>query len=207
MLRPQCSIPAMQKGPTVCDVLYGYQPPSPPSTRSTARPSANPRPATPPVTITDLASFRPQAPGSSMEPEGWTVVGLPTNFFAQAEAHIVRSTLFGTPAEVRFRPTAYHWNYGDGSSRQTDQPGMSWSQLQIPEFSDTVTSHAYAVAGSYFVSLTVHYSPDYRLAGGTWRPISGTIPVGAPELRLRVYEANTALVDTACGATSMAKGC
>src|SRR5690606_29803565 len=126
-------------------------------------------PATPPVTITDIASFRPQGLGSSMEPEGWTVVGLPTNFLAHAETHIVRGTLFGAPADVRFRPTEYIWNYGDGSSRRTDQPGLSWSQLQTAEFSDTATSHAYASAGSYVVVLTVHYSPDYRLAGGTWR--------------------------------------
>lgn len=207
ILRPQCSVRAMQTAPSVCDVLYGYQPPTAPSTQTAPRPSTSPRPATPAVTITDLASFRPHAPGISMQPQGWALVGLPTNFVAHAEAHIVTGSLFGAPAEVRFRPTGYHWNYGDGSTRRTEQPGLPWSQMRIPEFTDTATSHAYAAAGRYVVTLTVHYSPDYRLSGATWRPISGTIPVAAPELRLQVYEARTALVDAACGTASTTEGC
>lgn len=206
MLRPQCSIRAMQTAPSVCDVLYGYQPPSPSSSQSTSQPSASPRPATPPVTVTDLASFRPQAPAHAMEPDGWSVVGLPTNFIAQAEPHTVRGTLFGIPAEVRFTPTTYHWRYGDGDTLNTPHAGATWSRLGVSEFSETVTSHAYAAAGTYTVQLSVHHSPEYRLAGGSWRKIDGTIPVAAPALIVRVYTAKTALVDAPCGGSATATG-
>ncbi|TFD52224.1 hypothetical protein E3T55_06330 [Cryobacterium frigoriphilum] len=61
-------------------------------------------PATPALRISDVASFTPAAPTQQMQPNGWMVRGLATNFIAQASAHEQSGELLGQTADVRFTP-------------------------------------------------------------------------------------------------------
>ena len=81
-------------------------------------PTAPPEePAAAPVVVTlrDIASFRPAAPGNGMEPGGWAIEGLPANFVAAASVQVVSGTLLGQPADVRFTPVGYRWTHSDGA--------------------------------------------------------------------------------------------
>ena len=172
-----------------------------------AQPATPATPGTPAVTLSDIALFRPQAAVQSMQPEGWMVVGLPANFFAVIEPHAVDGELLGRSAQVRFTPLAYTWTYGDGDHARLDTKGASWEALGLREFDATATSHVYDAPGTYTIELLVDYGAEYRLNGGAWKPISGTVALSANDLVAIAGAATTVLVDRDCVSNPRGPGC
>ncbi|GAB3617927.1 hypothetical protein GCM10027416_24840 [Okibacterium endophyticum] len=159
------------------------------------------------ITISDLARFSPVQASLSMEPEGWMIVGLPANFFVSAGIHSVDGSLFEHPVSVRFTPTAFHWNWGDGASSTTSTGGASWQALGLPEFAPTQTSHVYAASGSYTISATVSYSVDFSIAGLPWRSVSGSLDGPASVAAAVAGTAKSVLVDRECTRNPEGPGC
>jgi hypothetical protein len=160
------------------------------------------------VTISDIASFAPRAAVQFMQPDRWMVVGLPTNFYAQIDRHVVSGTLLGQPADVRFTPRAYNWSYGDGTTALSGTPGNTWQALGLAEFDPTATSHVYTVEGTYVIDLTVLYTAEYRWAGGAWTPIAGRVELPAnPLVAEATSDAVTVLVDRDCTRAPVGPGC
>ncbi|HEU5222462.1 MAG TPA: hypothetical protein VFU07_02120 [Candidatus Lumbricidophila sp.] len=117
-----------------------------------------------------------------------------TNFIASTSEHIVSGELFDTPAEVKFTPVAYVWRHSDGTTLRTSTPGATWKQLRQPEFSQTATSHKFTTKQSFSTELTVEYEAAYRIGGGTWIPITGTVAANtAIPNQVRVFEVDTVL--------------
>lgn len=170
-------------------------------------PRAAPTNSPPQVSLSDLANFKPSAPVASMEPDGWTIVGLDTNFVAGAEAHVLSGELLGLPAQVRFTPDSYRWTFGDGISKTTKSSGATWDELAVDEFSATATSHVFRSSGEYTVGLEVSYSAEYRFAGLNWRAIAGTVPAAGNRLTVMVVEAKTVLVARDCIVDPAGLGC
>lgn len=168
---------------------------------------ADPAPGLPLVTLSDLAVFRPQAAVQYMQPDGWMVVGLSTNFVAVIDRHVVRGTLLDLPADVRFTPVAYRWRYGDGTSARLGSRGASWATLGLREFDPTPTSHVYRASGTYVIELDVEYTAEYRFAGGSWTPLSGVIVLPANDLVATAGGAVTVLVDRDCARAPAGPGC
>ncbi len=164
-------------------------------------------PGIPTVTWNDLAVFRPRPAIQYMQPDGWMVVGLPTNFVAVIERHVVSGTLLGAPADVRFTPQAYRWRYGDGSAARLGTTGASWQALGLREFDATPTSHIFRASGTYVIELDVEYTAEYRFAGGSWTPMSGVIVLPANDLIATAGEAVTVLVDRDCARAPAGPGC
>ncbi|WP_231599678.1 MULTISPECIES: PKD domain-containing protein [unclassified Salinibacterium] len=160
-----------------------------------------------PITISDIASFRPQAPAAGMQPNQWMIVGLDTNFYATTSAHIVDGTLFGGTAQVRFTPASYNWDYGDGSTATTSNPGKTWAKYRITEFDPTPTSHVFEEPGNYTITLAVTYAAEYRVAGSSWQNVVGTLTIVAPPLTATAGHATTVLVDQDCIANPTGIGC
>jgi len=159
------------------------------------------------VTLADLVNFRPHAAIDRMEPNGWMVVGLDTNFYAESSAHVLDGQLLGRPASVRFTPRAYHWNYGDGSTATRSTKGGSWAALRVAEFDPTPTSHVFRAQGTYTITLSVDVGAEYRFNGGGWNSIAGTLPVAANPLVATAGDAKTVLVDKDCIARPSGPGC
>jgi len=164
-------------------------------------------PGTPSVTLRDIALFRPQAATQYMQPDGWMVVGLPTNFYAAIDRHIVSATLLGAPADVRFTPVGYRWRYGDGNSVRLTTKGAPWLTETRQEFEATPTSHVYRASGTYVIELDVEYTAEYRFAGGTWRALDGIIVLPANDLIATAGGAVTVLVERNCLQTPSGPGC
>lgn len=164
-------------------------------------------PATPPVSISDVAHFAPTPALDSMEPNGWAVVGLDTNFYATGGVHVRDGVLLGMPASVRFTPVAWHWDYGDGAARSSSTPGGSWAQLRVAEFDPTPTSHVYTAKGTYVIRLLVDFAADYRLDGGTWVPVMGVLRIPTNELVATAGSVKTVLVEHDCLADPGGPGC
>jgi hypothetical protein len=160
-----------------------------------------------PVTLTDIASFRPTADVAGMEPNGWMIVGLDTNFFASSAPQVVDGVLLGQPASVRFTPVGWRWSYGDGGTATVSTAGAPWASSGVAEFSATPASHIYRAAGRYVIQLSVLYASEYRFAAGGWTPISGTLTVPTNELTATAGGATTVLVDRECTVDPRGPGC
>src|SRR5690606_32094257 len=183
------------------------------SSDSTAPPVDPPRLAprdytvTGPVTLSDLVNFRPSPGIDSMEPDGWMIVGLDTNFYATAPVQVQSGVLLDLPAQVRFTPVHYHWAYGDGATRSTSARGATWAAQGLREFDPTPTSLVYTASGTYFIDLTIDFAAEYRWAGSGWTPIAGTIPVPANRLVATAGGAKTVLVEHECTLNPHGPGC
>ena len=134
-------------------------------------------------------------------------MGLPTNVFAQIDPHVVPGTLLGQPAQVRFTPYAYRWNYGNGTSSRVGTRGGTGQSYGIPEFAPTPTSHTYTTPGSYTITLTVEDTAEYRLAGGSWIPVTGILTLHANDLPITAGSADTVLVARDCSVAPRGPGC
>ena len=164
-------------------------------------------PGAAPITLSDIASFRPTPGVQHMQPDGWTVPGLDTNFYAVTDVHVVDGTLLGQPASVRFTPVAFHWTYGDGTAANLAAKGATWQALGVGEFDPTPTSHIYANEGEYTIRLVIDFAPAYRFAGSPFYPIAGVIPLPANDLHITVDGAKTVLVEHDCAANPSGPGC
>lgn len=160
-----------------------------------------------PITLADIAAFRPDADVDHMEPNGWMIVGLDTNFFATGGTQVKDGTLLGQPASVRFTPRTWRWAYGDGAGAAIGTPGATWAAQGIPEFDPTGTSHIYRAAGTYYIDLTIDYSAEYRFAGTQWIGIPGILAVPANRLVATAGDAKTVLVERECTVNPAGPGC
>jgi len=159
------------------------------------------------VTLSDIARFRPSPGLQVMEPGGWAVVGLPVNVYAIAERQVVAGTLLGASAEVRFTPSAFRWDYGDGVVVTHAEPGASWADSGALEFDPTATSHVYRREGEYTIRMTLVHRAEYRIGDGPFVSIPGTLEVAANELHVSARSPRTVLVDRDCARSPAGPGC
>jgi hypothetical protein len=162
---------------------------------------------TSPVTLADLVNFKPSPGVDRMEPNGWMIVGLDTNFYAVVGSQVKTGVLLGQQASVRFTPVHYHWTYGDGYGARLASKGGTWASQGVHEFDRTPTSHVYAKAGTYYIDLSIDFSAEYRYAGGEWIPVAGTINVPANRLMATAGAAKTVLVERDCTVPPLGPGC
>jgi hypothetical protein len=149
------------------------------------------------VTAADVARFLPALGSLHSEPNGWAVVGVPANFWADVRPVSVAGTLLGGPAQVRFTPQVYRWIYGDGSERATATPGATWATLGQQELTATATSHDYAARGSRQARVEVLYSAEYQVGAGPWLPVVGAVTGTTPSASILVVTERTVLTPPA----------
>jgi hypothetical protein len=165
------------------------------------------RPGNPAVTINDLKNFKPVPGTDHMQPNGWMVVGLSTNFYSVVGVEVQNGVLLGQPASVRFTPISWHWTYGDGTTATRSTPGTTWAAQGIAEFDPTPTSHIYTADGTYFIDLSITFRAEYKYATGNWTPVFGTITLPANRLEASAGDAKTVLVNHDCSQNPSGPGC
>jgi len=156
-----------------------------------------------PVTLADIAHFQPQPGTDHMEPNGWMVIGLPANFYADVDTQVVDGTLLGQSASVRFTPVAWNWKFSDGSTNRSTTPGEPWST----EFESTSTSHVFQSPGAHTIMLSIDFAAEYRFAGGDWVAIAGILSLPTNPLNATAGGAATVLVDRSCEVNPTGPGC
>ena len=164
-----------------------------------------PLPSARPITMADLAQFRPLVGKLVVEPDGWGVVGTPTNFYATAESHTMSGELFDVPIQVRWTPSSYIFDYGDGTVEETEASGAAWEGPE-ESWTETATSHTYGSTDDTTASVTVVFAAEVD-AGGGWFAVPGSLPVEAPAVDVKVFEVDTVLTNGDCLANPGAPGC
>jgi hypothetical protein len=137
-----------------------------------------------------LAAFRRIAlPASELvvqPPGGRTLVNFETNFYTDNGEFTRTVSLLGQRVELRIWPSAFGWRFGDGDTKQTAEAGSPYPDLEI--------THRYLSKGQVSPSVDTTYAAQFRVNGGPWRDVDGTVTIpGAPQ-DLRVVTARPVLV-------------
>ncbi len=132
---------------------------------------------------------RVELPASRLQvqpPGGRTLVNFPTNFFTEAEPFERTVRLLGQRVDLRIRPSSFGWDFGDGVRTTTAEPGAAYPDLEV--------THAYLSRGQVGASVDTTYSAEFRVNGGPWQPVDGTVTMQGDEVGLDVLTASPTLV-------------
>lgn len=147
----------------------------------------------PPAQVTPglvAAAFRRlPLPASELQvqpPNGRTLVNFDTNFFTDGGELSRTVTLLGRRVELRIWPERFGWRFGDGATRWTTTPGSAYPDLEI--------THRYLRSGRVAPSVDTTYAAEFRVDGGPWREVAGTVTISGAAEALRVVTARPVLV-------------
>jgi hypothetical protein len=147
-----------------------------------------PRPVIPGFTQADFQRLPLPAGSPNIEPDnGYTLINVPTNVYAHADAITLDTDLLGFPVQVRATPSRYAWDFVDGNGHgPADEAGAPYPDLTI--------THEYATAGAFPITLTTYYSGEYSVAGGPWLPIAGEAQVQSSPVTVEALSGRNQLV-------------
>lgn len=150
-------------------------------------PSDGPPPVTPGLVSTAFQRIPlPPSTFTIQPPGGKTLVNFDTNFFTEKETLYRTVRLLGRRVELRIDAHSYTWHFGDGESISTTKPGAPFPKLQI--------THNYLAKDSYRPSLDTTWVADYRVDGGAWQAVPGSVTIAGTPVDLRAIEARPTLV-------------
>lgn len=146
-------------------------------------------PAITPETVVDQA--RASAPDSEVhvQPEGRTYVNVPTNFYADGDAVTVPVSVFGNPIPVRFAPSSFEWDFGDGGTGTG--PGVADAEVG----QDGAVEHAYERSGEFGVTLTRTFTISFTLPDGSTHTVPGEVSSTSAPYPLQVGEVQSVVQD------------
>ncbi len=144
------------------------------------------------LTVQDLASF-PITPASiHQQNPPHTLKNYHTNFWADPNPQEFTTTIAGRVVQVRATPVLYTFDYGDGTSKTTTNPGYRLGDDIWDE--ETPTSHQYKEAKDFTFTLTTTYRGEYSVEGGPWQVIDGTVEQTGEGQLVRVWQTKVGLV-------------
>ncbi len=138
---------------------------------------------------------------------GFGYEGRDTNMYADVDTQTVSQELLGETVELRAAPQEFHWDYGDGATRTTYEPGEplpdydGTGQKIVKTDFETVTSHVYEETGIYPVTVETVYTGQFRVGDGGWRDIPGTVAVESSPGEADIWTQNSRWVSGACEST------
>ena len=120
------------------------------------------------------------------QPEDKTLVNFPTIFYTRPADFTRTIALLGQPVTVHASPVGFTWQHGDGTSQTTSGPGAPYPAKDVThEYID-----AHVTVGA---RVDVTYAGRFRVGGGPWQAIPGTVTISGPDTPLRVSEATPVL--------------
>lgn len=171
--------------------------PDAPAAAVPAAAAAAPGPPQPQLTLAMIQQAFAQVPVPSSQivvqpPDGETLVHFPTIYSTEAPSFVESLTLLGRRVDLQIRPVSYLWVHGDGTTQTTDWPGRAWQRgVDMGEY----LSHDYdRTATGLDLRVDVTWTADFRVDGGAWQPVNGTVSVTGPSEQLNVLEADPLLV-------------
>jgi hypothetical protein len=147
----------------------------------------SPPTVTPGLVLTALRHIGlPESDLMIQPPNARTLVNFDTNFYTDNGEFTRTVTLLGRRVELRIWPARYGWRFGDGATRWTTTPGAAYPDLEI--------THRYLRKGRVSPSVDTTYAAQFRVDGGPWREVNGTVTIPWTPQGLRVVTARPVLV-------------
>jgi hypothetical protein len=128
-------------------------------------------------------------PASSLQvqpPNGRTLVNFDTNFYTDTRAFDRTVVLLGQNVDLHIVPSGFGWRFGDGASLATDLPGAPYPDLEV--------THRYLDKGRVAPSVDTTYTATFRVNGGPWRDVPGSVTIPGAPVDLQVLTATPTLV-------------
>ncbi|WP_121253857.1 hypothetical protein [Nocardioides ferulae] len=149
--------------------------------------------AEPPPTVTPgmVATAFQELPLPASElvvqpPDGRTLVNFATNFYTENGPFTETVTLLGQRVDLRIWPAEFTWVFGDGTSHATAEPGAPYPALEV--------THEYLRKGRVSPRVDTTYAAEFRVNGGAWAPVAGTVTIPGEPVGLEVETATPVLV-------------
>lgn len=123
---------------------------------------------------------------SITQPGTKTLVNFDTIFYTQAEGFRRTVTLVGQRVTLDISPVQYTWHHGDGTTAVTDGAGGPYPDKSVIyryEKAHTTVSH----------HVVVTWGARFRVNGGAWTQVPGTVTSVGPSTDLRISEATPVL--------------
>lgn len=195
--KPQPQLPVPPREPLPLDLGWGCEWPGytkaelvkafPDNSMCQLKTPAPSTPPVPPQLIEALRHLPLTKPVLSIQPKDKAWVNVPEiGFTTTPPDQTIESTIFGKPIKIHAHTIAYTWNWGDGVSSTSHEPGKPYPH-------ETVT-HTYTRPGTYSLSLTITISATYTNSDGVTQTIPGTISLTSDSQKLQVIEHHTVLV-------------
>lgn len=131
-------------------------------------------------------------------PETTTLANFPNIYWSDVKTYEQATGIKTANVRLKFIPVSYRWNFGDGKSTTTSDPGKPWDPELTKTMSDAeknyTHTHRYANIGTFDTTLTVIFNGQYSVDGGAWADIAGSIQATSPPHPLLVKEARGELI-------------
>jgi hypothetical protein len=158
-----------------------------PVAAAAAAPVAAPPTLTPGMVAEAFRSI--DLPGSVLSvqpPDGRTLVNFPTNFYTEQGSFTREVRLLGRSVVLRIWPSQFSWQFGDGRSLATREPGSPYPELEV--------THEYLAKGQVSPRVDTTYAAEFSVDGGPWRAVDGTVTIPGAPVSLEVLTATPVLV-------------
>ena len=142
-----------------------------------------------PTTVSNeqVARLIPHGSGINRYPSGeiFVIFKQPMMVWTSPNKQTFNITLLGTAIEVEATPVSFNWDWGDGQSFETTDPGTPYPNYTV--------SHAYEVTGDrYVIRLRTSWSARWRIAGQTqWHQVNGTVTTTETSSPFNLYFADS----------------
>ncbi len=141
-----------------------------------------------PATVS-AAFRRVSLPAARLEvqpPNGRTLVNFATNFYTEREEFTRNVRLLGQRVQLRITPAQFTWHFDDGKTVTTSTPGAPYPKLEI--------THDYLEKGGVSPRVDTTYTAVFRVDGGAWQPVPGSVTITGEPVALEIVEASPLLV-------------
>ena len=142
-----------------------------------------------PTTVSNeqVARLIPHGSGINRYPSGeiFVIFKQPMMVWTSPDKQTFNITLLGTAVEVEATPVSFNWDWGDGQSFETTDPGTPYPNYTV--------SHAYEVTGNgYVIKLRTSWKARWRIAGQSqWHQVNGTVTTTETSSPFNLYIADS----------------
>ncbi len=151
------------------------------------------------LAIQEFYQTQVKVPAPKMHPpDQRTLVNFPNVLWTDFTGYERDTDIQAADVRLKFTPVSYRWNFGDGKTLTTKNPGKPYD----PDLTDRVdqvedqypVTHRFTDTGKATISVTVVLNGQFSVNGGPWQPITGSIQATSPDVTIDVAQARGQLI-------------